>query len=110
MPRQDNLTETVKEQRQTEDTAIAVTVNKEETKKHGEESSIAWMHAIEIKHIESCASRSITELPRNETIHNVESNKEESICDGTIHQMKKLILHQTVIVNIQALNSNQCLN
>ena len=39
MPRQDDLTETVKEQRQTEDTAIAVTVNKEETKKHGEESS-----------------------------------------------------------------------
>ena len=47
---------------------------------------VAWMHATEIKHIESCASRSITELPRNETIHNVESNKEESICDGTIHQ------------------------
>ena len=33
--------------------------------------------------IESCASRSITELPRNETTHNVESNKEESICGGT---------------------------
>ena len=81
MPRQDNLTETVKEQRQTEDTAIAVTVYKEETKKHGEESSS--MDTTEIKHIESCASRSITELPRNETTHNVESNKEESICGGT---------------------------
>ena len=80
MPRQDNLTETVKEQHQTEDTAITVTVNKEETKKHGEKSS---MDATEIKHIEFCASRSITELPRNGTTHTVESNKEESICDGT---------------------------
>ena len=81
MPRQDNLTETVKEQHQTENTSIAVTVNKEETKKYGEESSS--MDATEIKHIESCASRSINELPRNGTTHTVESNKEESICDGT---------------------------
>ena len=82
MPRQSNLTETVKEHHQTENTAIAVTVNKEETKRHGEESSS--MDTTEIKHIESCASRSINELPRNGTTHTVESNKGESICDGTI--------------------------